>query len=232
MLYGIDVSKWNPKVNWGLFSLDFAFIRASYGCTPPNHQDKMFKKNWEGASKTIRGAYHFLRAPQPGKDQAKVFLDMVNDAGGLMEGDLSPMLDIEDSQGASPSKILKCCEDWLTVVEQETGRRPIIYTGPAFWNGYNLGGMFKNYHLCVSDYRPLLEPQVPVGWSNWTFWQYTDKGTVVGVEGNVDRIKFKFDEDELAKLRTTDTPGLSHTTYAKAVRYVQRAVKFMPRVGG
>lgn len=51
-LIGIDVSKWDGNINWKQVKgagIQFAVIRAGYGYT----RDKKFKRNIEGAIKTI-----------------------------------------------------------------------------------------------------------------------------------------------------------------------------------
>lgn len=45
---------------------------------------------------------------------------------------------------------------------------------------------FANYPLWIADYRGNAQPEVPGGWSHWTFWQYTDRGTIPGIPGPTD----------------------------------------------
>lgn len=171
-----------------------------------------------------------IRRARPGKDQAKHFLEIIAAAGGLLEGDLSPVADFETSYGASPSTMLKCLEDWLEHVETETKRRPIIYTGPSFWTTNKLGTGFWNYPLWVAHYGRAKPNPVP-GWDKPTFWQYTDEGKVVGIKGNVDCNWFYGDLEDLAKLRTSsETTGLDYGRFPKMIRRVKRAFKVMPRV--
>jgi lysozyme len=237
MIRGIDIAKWQgPNVDFERVAVSgqtYCFIRATYGLTGPNRLDPIFADNWRRSqSHIVRSAYHFLRPMQPGKDQARFFLDTLASAGGMLEGDLAPVCDIEGPDGAGPSTILKCIEDWMQVVETETKRRPIVYTGPSFWDGYGLGDAFANYPLWVADYRQPDSPyKVPNGWSDWTFFQYTDQGRVPGIPVNVDLNWFNGSLDDLAPLRTgTETTGLDYGRFPKMIRRVKRAFKTMPRV--
>jgi hypothetical protein len=79
---------------------------------------------------------------------------------------------------------------WLAAftgeVRRLTGHRPVIYSTADWWRS------------CTGDSRafgadPLwvaawgtASPPMPSGWRNWTFWQYTSRGRVPGIKGNVD----------------------------------------------
>jgi lysozyme len=39
---------------------------------------------------------------------------------------------------------------------------------------------------------------MPGGWSDWTFWQYTDKASISGISGGVDCSYFRGGSQELA----------------------------------
>jgi lysozyme len=232
MMHGLDLSKYQGAIDWSQLRSDFVFIRAAYGCTGPNRTDPMFTANWSGAlgAGIIRGAYHFLRATQPGKDQALHFLEIMSNSGGVLEGDLSPAVDIETSEGASPGTVLNCLEQWIETVETETKRRPIVYTGPSFWTSNKLGSDFKSYPLWVAHYG-VVKPRVPAGWDGWTFWQYTDRETVRGIaDALVDANWFHGGLEQMAPLRTSSNegPGLDYGMFPKAIRRVKRAIKVLP----
>jgi MYXO-CTERM domain-containing protein len=64
---------------------------------------------------------------------------------------------------------------WLNAVEAGTGKTPIIYTGPSFWDGSVGSTAFGATPLWIADYGPSC-PAVPNGWNNWVIWQYGDSG--------------------------------------------------------
>ncbi|NTX67814.1 1,4-beta-N-acetylmuramidase, partial [Myxococcus sp. CA051A] len=44
------------------------------------------------------------------------------------------------------------------------------------------------------------EPRIPKGWKQWHFWQYTEKGRVEGIDGEVDQSYFNGTSEELKTL--------------------------------
>jgi lysozyme len=174
---GIDVSKWQSNVNWQNMKeagVAFAFARATYGNT---EVDSEFKTNWQGMKDAgiIRGTYHFFVAADDPTAQANLF---VNTVGSLDSGDLPPVLDVEAESGTS-STLVADVQTWLDVVEQKLGRKPIIYTGPSYWNEYMTNG-FGSYPLWVAEYG-VSEPKSVNGWNAWTFWQYSETGYMGGL---------------------------------------------------
>ena len=63
----------------------------------------------------------------------------------------------------------------------------MIYTSPSFGNEYLTDERFTQYPLWIANYN-VSEPSVPSAWGNkgWDFWQYSQKGNVEGIEGDVD----------------------------------------------
>jgi GH25 family lysozyme M1 (1,4-beta-N-acetylmuramidase) len=202
---GIDVSHWQGTISWSKVKSDgtqFAFMKATESHT---YYDKTLPTNWAGAKAVgiHRGAYHFAR---PGSSsaatQARYF---VTKTGSLLKekGALPPVLDLETSGGLGVTKLRAWTSDWLRTVEDLTGRTPIIYVSPAFWE-YYLGNStaFTRYPLWLAHYTTG-KPRVPGGWSRYTFWQYTSSGRVSGIGGNVDENKFNGTTADLARLAQT-----------------------------
>lgn len=193
---GIDVSKYQGTIDWSQVAtagLSFVFIKASQGIT---EVDPELAANWSGAQTAglLRGAYHFY---QPGDDptqQAEHFLA----TAPLDAGDLPPVLDIETAGSLSPAEIVQGVATWLDVVQQATGRTPILYTSPGFWKTLD-ATQFGGYPLWVAEYG-VSSPIVPAGWSRWTFWQYSESGTVAGIQGAVDLDLFQGSLEELKAL--------------------------------
>jgi GH25 family lysozyme M1 (1,4-beta-N-acetylmuramidase) len=151
---GIDVSHWQGSIAWSQVEnagVQFAFMKATEGT---GYTDTMLAKNW-AATKQVgiyRGAYHFAR-PSVGSApaQARYFVSKV---GSFKEaGVLPPVLDLEATGGLSPSQLRTWVSTWLTTVEDLTGRTPILYFSPSFWE-VNLGNStaFSRYPLWVAHY--------------------------------------------------------------------------------
>jgi lysozyme len=80
----------------------------------------------------VRGAYHFFLATKDGREQAENFISMVD----LEEGDLPPVVDIEQTYGVNPAILKKELKEWLEVIEYYYKAKPIIYTGVDFYSRY------------------------------------------------------------------------------------------------
>lgn len=190
-LQGIDVSHYQRYIAWETVitnqPLDFAFVKATEG---HEYRDSLFCRNWSELRRlgVRRGAYHFFRAFGCGYDQALNFLHCVD----MEAGDLAPVLDIETTDDMPTEVLLQEARIWLEIVEQRLGVKPIIYSNQKFYERY-LAGEFDDYPLWVarySDDHPTLSSRL------WDFWQYTNKGTLPGIEHDVDLNVF------------TGTPGM------------------------
>lgn len=183
-VYGFDVSEYQGKVDWEkakaieeTFPLGFVFIRATAG---KNRIDATFKENWKEAKKhqLIRGAYHYYRPNENSIAQAENFIKTVK----LRKGDLPPVLDIEKLPKEQSIDSLKIgLKRWLKKVEKHYNVRPIIYSGESYYNDF-LKDEFKGYIFWIANYN-FFEETIK---DEWTFWQFTEKATVPGIEGTVD----------------------------------------------
>jgi GH25 family lysozyme M1 (1,4-beta-N-acetylmuramidase) len=202
---GVDVSHWQGTIAWTQVEnagVQFAFMKATEGT---GYTDTMLARNWAATEQVgiYRGAYHFAR-PSVGSApaQARYFVSKV---GSFKEhGVLPPVLDLEVTGGLGPSALRTWVSTWLTTVEDLTGRTPILYFSPSFWET-NLGNStaFSRYPLWIAHYTTASAPRVPGGWSTWTFWQRTSSGRVSGISGNVDMNRFNGTTAQLAKLAWT-----------------------------
>ena len=194
---GIDVSDHQGTVDWTAVQQAgkvFVFIKATDGIT---WTDPDFATNWSGARAAglLRGAYHFYETDDDPTAQAQNFLSAVQ----LQPGDLPPVVDIEKlDSGSTASQTVQDLQTWLDVVQQATGRVPIIYTSPTFWNSLGTSA-FGRYPLWVAEYG-VQTPKLPAGWTSWTFWQSSESGTVSGISGSVDLNVFQGTLADLAAL--------------------------------
>lgn len=209
-LYGVDVSHHNGVVDWTAVAKGgarFVYIKATQG---ERYRDAMFATNWAEAAKTgtlRRGAYHFLTADVPGKDQAKAFLALLDAAGGLGSDDLTPVLDIEwdlqkqgDAQidrwsALTPAQIVQNVLDWTQAVQAATGRLPMIYTSASWWNARMNGSLaLKAYPQWIADYRSRSISNgapLPVRSHTYLAWQFTDGGRFKDASGKFDVNRLK-----------------------------------------
>ncbi|MBW5247800.1 lysozyme [Streptomyces sp. P01-B04] len=202
---GIDVSHYQGTINWSSVKsagIAFAYIKATESTT---YKDPTFSANYLHAhqAKVIRGAYHFARPGlSSGAAQAKYF---AGNGGGWSRDNLTlpGMLDLEGGcSGKSVSAMRSWILDFSTTYRAKTGRDVVIYTGPSWWNTCTggWGGMSARSPLFVAHWTGASSPSIPGGFPYWTFWQYTDSGSVSGVSGAVDRDRFSGDSGRLLAL--------------------------------
>jgi lysozyme len=130
--------------------------------------------------------------PDTAKNDAKQEADHFVDSSSLRSGDIVPVLDLETSNGLTPNQLQDWTFDWLEEVEDRLGVKPMIYTGPWFWEskmGDTTAFADAGYKLLWIANWFVSDPEVPgADWGGygWTFWQYDDCGTVPGISGCVD----------------------------------------------
>ena len=198
-IHGIDVSHHQAAIDWGAvkdmqdknIKIGFAFIKATEGF---NNVDEAFRRNWfkTGLAKMPRGAYHFFIASKSGKAQAQNFIETVT----LNKNDMPPVLDIEQTNGASVADIQQRVNDWLVMVEKQYKVKPIIYTNVDFYENF-LAGKFDDYPLWVAHYLVHDKPRIK---RKWLFWQHNEAGRVNGIDAFVDFNVFNGDSTDFKKL--------------------------------
>jgi lysozyme len=134
----------------------------------------------------VRGVYQFFRASEDPVDQANL---LVNQIGTLEPGDLSPIADIELLDGESGATLIAHLATWVDRIQALTGRVPIVYASPDFWEALPDTGQFSSLGAWVADWGPSC-PDTSTPWTSWQFWQYADDGTVPGIQGPVDLDRF------------------------------------------
>lgn len=180
-LLGIDVSNHQGKIDWTQVRgarVEFAFIKATEGA---DFKDRSFKQNILNARKNNikTGAYHFFRFDKKGNEQALNFIKTYE----FKLWDFPPVLDVEEYRNfiqnkniPSETKEIKHC---LQALESHYGVKPIIYTNPNTYISH-IKGRFDDYPLWIANIKG--EPDD----FTWLFWQYTHRGELPGIEGNVD----------------------------------------------
>jgi lysozyme len=192
-IHGIDVSSYQGKIDWKMVKsmkedsvhITFAFIKATEGVSSV---DAYFQRNWREAPKAgiVCGAYHYFIPRKSGSWQARFFLQTVK----FDDGDLPPVVDVEDLSGQTPEKMRKELKDFILHVEKKTGVKPIIYSGLVFYKDY-LKGYFEGYPLWIAHYY---QQELKAGASTkWHFWQHSDKAMINGISHVVDFNAFQGD---------------------------------------
>ena len=185
-VHGIDISRYQGDINWGRVrssGVSFAFIKATEG---GDHADPNFRRYWyEAAQARIpRGAYHYFYFCRSGAEQAAWYIRNVP----REPGSLPPVLDIEWTHSKTcprrpgSAEILREASNFIAILEQYYGQRPIIYTTVDFYRETGIGRLNAEFWLrSVAGHPRLTYPG-----QRYSFWQYTGTGRVPGIGGNVD----------------------------------------------
>lgn len=182
---GIDISHHQGEIDWAKLSrarigneaVRFIFIKATEG---KDHLDENFNDNFYQAREYgfLRGAYHYFKPKVPARLQAEYFLKQVH----LEEGDLPPVLDIEEDGNLSEDQLRRTALEWLHAVEKRYKVPPIIYTNYKFKQKYLSTSDFDRYPYWIAHYYVrTLAYKGP-----WKFWQHTDCGRLDGIKEKVD----------------------------------------------
>jgi GH25 family lysozyme M1 (1,4-beta-N-acetylmuramidase) len=195
---GIDVSKFQhgADIDWTQVAgsgVRFVGIKATEG---DYYLNPYFAADQDDARDAgmYAFAYHFgTPNDSGGLAQADYFLDR---AQYVPDGrTLNPVLDIEYNPytqfanrcyDKTAAELVTWIRDFTTEVKRRTGGTALLYTSPGFWNEcVGNSTAFGANQLWIAHYG-VANPTVPPGWSNWTFWQYSQSTTVPGITGTVD----------------------------------------------
>ncbi len=176
---GVDVSEYQGEIDWAKIAaqgIDFTYIKATEGSS---YADPYFAQNLPGAEAAgLRaGAYHFFSFDSPGLSQAESFIRTVPARDSM----LPPAVDLE-LYGAYQEDPKPADDVWLELqatldaLKAAYGKRPVLYVTDRAYDLY-VSGRDLPYDIWIRSVY--LSPRV----ENWTFWQYSDKGTLDGYAG-------------------------------------------------
>lgn len=180
---GIDVSHHSGAINWHQVvgdNVHFVFAKATEG---EDWSDPQFPTYWQDIRDAglVRGAYHFYIIDDDPTKQAHWFIETV---GHLAQGDLPPVVDVEQTGKLTPNETAHNLRIFLDIIEGHYGVKPIIYTAPNWWNAHNTSE-FGNYPLWIAD-LDVPRPRLPKGWDSWTIWQSQQNQSIAGIQKDVD----------------------------------------------
>ncbi len=180
---GIDVSYWQGVIDWRRVAnsgVKFAIIRSSYS---HDKVDKMFEYNITEAKKAgiYVGVYHYCYAlnEEEAREEARFFIETIKP----YEIDFPVMFDFEDPSqaGLGREKLTRIAEVFLGEIK-DAGYYPMLYSYKN-WLTDNLDmDRLSEYEVAVAEW------DVPKSTYNRRYgvWQYSCKGLVSGIEGDVD----------------------------------------------
>lgn len=188
---GIDVSKWNREIDWNAVreaGITFAIIRCGYrgSSTGTIVEDPYFKQNIQGAKDAGLqvGVYFFTQAVSEVEavEEASAALALCKD----YNLDLPVYIDTESSGRAGRADNLDVatrtavCDAFCKTIEA-AGERGGIYASRNWFYHQLDTSKLAGASIWLAEYR-----KAPLYEGYYQMWQYTSRGSVNGIEGNVD----------------------------------------------
>ena len=201
--HGIDVSKWQGKIDWQKVAksgINFAVIRVGFrGEDGKIYPDENFDYNIQQAEKNgiLVGVYFFSTAKTEteAKEEAaftadkikgyKISLPVVYDCEGYKNTDSRMFSLSADERTQNALAFLQSIEKY--------GYKGMFYGSKNDLedaNIWNVKLLEKQYKIWVAQYSSPTYPQKenPDYYGKYDMWQYTNRGIVPGVDGNCDMV--------------------------------------------
>ena len=180
---GIDVSKWQGTIDWAAVApnISFAIIRCGYrGSSGGLSIDPQYARNMQQAKANgVKvGVYFYSKATNEAMavEEASLAIQLVQEQGGVS---LPIYMDMEDAtqKGLSSEELTNIANAFCATVAS-AGYRPGVYASYNWWNNHlNAGAV--NGSKWVARYNTICGLPCDI-------WQYSSKGTLPGINGNVD----------------------------------------------
>lgn len=211
--FGIDVSKHNGTINWAQVKssgkVDFAIIRSGFGRYAPNQKDVQFERNYRECKKygIPTGVYHYSYALS--EVEAQMEADFVIQILKGKKFEYPIYFDIEEKSQAALSKeqctaIVKAFCDKL----EDAGYWCGFYSYDSFYATDIIPGTSERYANWVAS----VEYREPTSCKNYEMWQYSWKGRIAGIRGDVDLNQCYVDYPTLIKKAKKNGYGAINTT--------------------
>ena len=188
---GIDVSKWNGEIDWDRVKsagVEFAIIRAGSrgSVTGSLVEDPMFAANIKGASASgvPVGVYFFTQAVNEVEavEEASAVIRLIRE----YQLEYPVFIDTEGAGGNGradgldqDTRTLVCEAFCRTIVN--AGYEAGVYASRHWYNNNLHVSQLENYNIWLAEYR-----STPLYQGYYQMWQYTSKGSIDGIAGNVD----------------------------------------------
>lgn len=176
MLFGVDLSHWN-KNEWGeksnLWDIpQFALFKATEGIT---YSDPCAYEYFTIAKKhdILPGFYHYARPENnTPAEEAAHYYSIVND---ITDGHLKNVLLALDWEGTALKEPLTWAREWLDLVYQATGIKPLFYCQRTFVKNADIIAAGDN-GLWIADWRDIEHREMNIfPWKIWAIRQTGNK---------------------------------------------------------
>lgn len=201
--FGIDVSKWQGKIDFNKVKesgVEFVIIRLGfrgYGQAGNIKEDVRFHENIKAAKEAGLdvGVYFYAQAinEEEALEEAEFVLKTIEGYELDLPVVYDPELIRNDTARTDNVTGEQFTKNTIAFCEaiKAAGYEPMIYSN-MIWEAFLFDmSKLQEYKFWYADYEP--SPQTPY---HFEFWQYSEKGSVKGISGNVDlNIQFIHNQD-------------------------------------
>lgn len=210
----IDVSDWQGSINWPVVKnhIGGAIIRCGWGKDKPDQDDQRFHQNVIGciANGIPFGVYlySYAKTLENAKSEAQHVLRLIEPYKGKLSYPV--YLDLEEA--GTQAGAVERAKVFGDIIEK-AGYWCGIYANEWWWNNYLKDGL-DQYTKWVAKYSG--EPKGISG--TYDIWQYSSKGVIAGINGNVDMNECYRDFPKEIKGVNVESEELPLNTYKKGVK--------------
>lgn len=187
---GIDVSKYQGNIDWGAVAasgINFAIIRVGYRGSSSGAlvQDPYFKKNISGATKAgIKvGLYFFTQAVNEAEAVEEASMAMSLASGYKVTYPI--FIDTERASNGRANGLSKSARTAVVKAFCQTirngGYKAGVYASKSWYANQLNASALNGYCIWVAQYNSSCTYS-----GKYDMWQYSSKGSVSGIKGNVD----------------------------------------------
>ncbi len=187
---GIDVSKYQGNIDWGAVAasgINFAIIRVGYRGSSSGAlvQDPYFKKNISGATKAgIKvGLYFFTQAVNEAEAVEEASMAMSLASGYKVTYPI--FIDTESAFNGRANGLSKSARTAVVKAFCQTvrngGYKAGVYASKSWYANQLNASALNGYCIWVAQYNSSCTYS-----GKYDMWQYSSKGSVSGIKGNVD----------------------------------------------
>ncbi len=185
-ILGIDISHHQGQINYTeavdmvdkADSVQFVYIKVTEGV---DFIDPNYEMNAEGfAGENLNyGFYHFYQPGQSAKKQAQFFCDEIWEYNFK----LIPVLDVELNEPLNKKQLVDSITIFLDEVDKQLKVRPMVYTYWYFYRDFLKTTTLKNELYWIASYSGNNDF---MKMDNVVIWQFSERGTVSGIQERVD----------------------------------------------
>lgn len=199
MKTGIDVSEWQGVIDWDKVKgkIDFAILRAGYG-RAVSQVDKKFEANYKACKE--KGIpcgvywYSYATTPEEAEKEAETLLSVIK--GKQFEYPI--YFDVEESKvlAMGKAKVTAIVNAALNKIEK-AGYWVGLYMSASPLSTLVEDATKKRFAVWVAHYGV----EKPSYSGDYGVWQYSSKGKIEGINGDVDMNKGYVDYPSLIKVK-------------------------------